>query len=244
MIKDYFLGINKKAVKKSTSKKATSTAKTGAKKTSAASRGGKLDVKFIMEKINSISPTHIGVEALKPIDQSGFSPEGSDFVAFERYCDALPELFKGYVPFELLRGAFFFQDKLTKVTLGETLGRVTTVKKINKFAENESTYSLPSFIVAGGAESYPLLDIKNDIVNYYISRSIESEAEFELMAIVNYGMVIKDWSQGSRSFTALETGEDTLMWFFVLMNEYLEIERDEDFDLRSYIKNEKAYNEY
>jgi len=248
MLKDYFLEINKKTVKKAAAKKAsskkTTSKKSTSKKTAAASKAAKLDVKFLTDRISSISPANVVVGPYKPIDQSGFSPEGADLIAYDNYCDALPELFNKYIPFELLKGAYFFIDNLSKASLADALGRVSTVKKINKFVETENTYSLPSFIVASCDDSYSLLDIKNDLVNYYISKSIESDSEFELMAIINYGIIVKDWSQGARSFIALETGEDTLMWLFVLMNEYLEIEREDSFDLRSYIKNEKVYNEY
>ncbi len=243
MLKDYFLEINKKTVKKTAAKKAASK-KTTSKKVTSKGSTEKIDIKYLTERISSISPSNIKVGPYKPIDQSGFSPEGADLIAYENYCEALPEIFNNYIPFELIKGAYFFVEELSKTSLAEVLNRVSTVKRINRFVESENSFNLPSFIVAGPPESYSLLDIKNDLTNYYISKSVESESEFEILAVINYGIIVKDWNHGARSFIALETAEDTLMWLFVLMNEYLDIEREESFDLRSYIKNEKVYNEY
>ena len=35
-----------------------------------------------------------------------------------------------------------------------------------------------------------------------------------------------------------------MMWFFILMNEYLDVEREDVFDIRKYVRTEKAYNEF
>ena len=83
--------------------------------------------------------------------------------------------------------------------------------------------------------------LKNDS---NIEKDKEAESEFEIFGIINYGIIIKDWHQGKRSFVALETGEDTLLWFYVLMNEYLDENRDDEFDLRSYVRADTSYNEF
>ena len=54
---------------------------------------------------------------------------------------------------------------------------------------------------------------------------------------------VSDWKE-KRSYKALETGKDTFKWFFMLMNEYLDVERGSDLDLRNYVKRQERYNEY
>ncbi len=149
----------------------------------------------------------------------------------------------GYIPFELIHGAFFNISDLKKNTIADALNRVSTIKKINRFSEEGNEFSVPCFIITAGSD-YPLLDIKNDVINYYISKGVEADSEFEIMMIFDQGIIIKDWHSGNRSYVGLETGEDTLMWFFILITEYLAIEREEDFDIRKYIRSDKAYNEF
>ncbi|HOP63086.1 MAG TPA: hypothetical protein PK358_12130 [Spirochaetota bacterium] len=241
MLNNYFIELNKAVSKKSTS------AKTAGKKTASKKSAGKgaasFDSKLLIEKLDGIIPAGLKISEAKPIDSTGFSPEGADYIVYNEYCRDISTLFNGYIPFELIQGAFFAIPELKKNTLADALNRVVTVKKINRFSEEESEFSVPCFIVTGGAD-YSLPDLKNDVVNYYISKGVEPEAEFEIMMIFNQGILIKDWHSGNRSYVGLETGEDTLMWFYILISEYLLIEREEDFDLRRYIRSDKVYNEF
>lgn len=237
MLKNYFSDFVKKSAKKTASKKNAS-----AKNTSSADQ--KINITALIGKIRGIIPLNLEVESLKPVDSSGFSPEGADYIIFKKYCRDIATLMNGYIPYELIHGGLFIVDDLAKTTLADALNRVAALKKINKFAESENTFSVPCFIFADCTREYPLLDLKNDVSNYYLSKGFETDSEFDLLAIHNFGILIKDWHSGKRSFVALETGEDTLMWFVILMNEYLDIERDGEFDLRRYVKGEKTYNEF
>ena len=150
----------------------------------------------------------------------------------------------GYVPYELLYGTFFVVPEINKKTLPELLNRVMTVKKLNRFSSNEVDdiqTVIPAFIISFGTD-YSLLELKNEIINYYLANNVKSEFEFDLLMISNIGTVVKNWREGN--FIALETKEDTGMWFFILMNEYLESEREIEIDFRKYVKKDIVYNEY
>jgi len=237
MLKNYFNELNKKVVKK------VAAAKSGSKK-AAGKSSGILDINSFIEKLELIIPSKLKISPIKPIDSKGFSPDGADYVVYREYCRDIAALMNGYIPFELIQGAFFVIPELKKNTVADALNRVATVKKINKFSEEESTFLIPSFVIANESKDYTLLDIKNDVVNYYISKGVESEAEVEIVMIYNQGIIIKDSHSGNRSFVGLETGEDTLMWFFILITEYLAIEREDEFDIRKYIRSDKVYNEF
>ena len=64
-----------------------------------------------------------------------------------------------------------------------------------------------------------------------------------IIVILNTGIIIKNWRE-KRSYIALETGKDTLMWFFILMCEYLDTEKEIEFDLRNYVQHREEYKEY
>lgn len=237
MLKNYFNEFNKKVVKKTSTRKGAAGKET--KKTE-----NNIDAEKLIEVIRGFIPINLDIDSLKPIDSSGFSPDGTDFIIYRQYCREIARLMNGYMPYELIHGCVFNVDDLTKNSLADVLNRVAMLKKINKFSESENVFSIPSFIVAGSSKPYPLIELKNDVINYYLSKGVERESEFELFAVLNYGILIKDWHKGERSFVALETGEDTFMWLAILMNEYLDIEREDEFDMRKYVRGEKVYNEF
>lgn len=241
MLRNYFNELNKVLSKKAAPAKGAA-AKSASKKSSAKSSSA-LDSALLIEKLDQIIPSGLKISSAKPIDATGFSPEGADYIVYREYCRDITKLMNGYIPFELIQGAFFTIPDLKKNTIADALNRVAAVKKINRFSEEESEFSVPCFLITGGSD-YPILDVKNDVVNYYISKGVDSGSEFEIMMIHNQGILIKDWHGGNRSYVGLETGEDTLMWFYILITEYLSIERDEDFDMRNYIRSEKVYNEF
>lgn len=149
----------------------------------------------------------------------------------------------GYVPHELLQATLFAVPTLNKKTLQEAMNRVMAVKKINRLSADEETeiFSVPSFIIAG-ATSYKMMDLKNDVLNFYMNNNVAEALEFEILVIMNTGIIVRNWRE--KTYIGLETGEDTMMWFFILMNEYLEAEREGSIDFRKYVKSDKTYEQY
>ena len=206
MLKNYFIDFNKKIIKKSAAAKGTS-AKGSAAKGSAKKGSVSIDIPAFIQKLDGIIPQKLKVDALKPVDSSGFSPDGADLIVYNEYCRDIKNLMNGYIPFELIHGAFFIVNDLNKSSLAEVFSRVSTVKKINHFTEEAGSFSIPSFIIANNNPDYTLPEIKNDIMNYYMSKNVASDSEFEIMMIHNGGLLIKDWHKGDHRFIGLETGK-------------------------------------
>jgi len=199
----------------------------------------------IVEMLSSIIPTGLILEQARPVDRTGFSPDGIDFIAYKPYCADIVKIMNGYVPYELLRATYFVTDSLDKKSLHEALNRISSAKKLNTFSElseGESPLVVPSFLIAMDSK-YDFLELKNDIVNFYLSKNMDSRLEIDILLVMNRGLVIKNWRE-QRSFISLETKEDTLMWYFILMNEYLEADRDNVIDFRTYVKRDVVYKEY
>lgn len=239
MITKYFKDFDTKIIKK---KKAG--AKTAAKKGKAASKT-LIDLKTLKENLSRIIPSNLKIESARPIDTAGFSPDGVDLVVYDPYCQDIIDLMGGFVPYELVYGVYHVVQDLNKECLVDVLNKISTAKKLNMYAkepeEGERTH-IPSFVIASSSK-YQLSELKNDIINYYLSKSIEYQYEMDIFMILNKGIVVKNWRE-KRSFIALETNEDTFVWFFILMNEYLDMKRERDIDFRKYIKKEVVYNEY
>ena len=243
MLSNYFKGFHEKLVKKSATKKTATKAKT--KTAKGKSDKISVDMKELQDKISKIIPSNLVLDVQKPIDTEGFSPDGADFIVYKEFCEDLLKIMDGYVPFELIYGTYHVLPELEKKTLPEILNKVVSIKKLNQFSDAEEdssdTLTIPAFIIV--AESnYSFLELKNDIINFYMSNGIDPHNEFDLMMIPNKGLMIKNWRE-PRSYIALETNEDTAMYFFILMNEYLQHEREE-IDFRNYVKKEVVYTEY
>ncbi len=230
--------------RKSGAAKASGKSATGAKKSAGKDTAEKAhandEIKAVLEKM---VPAHLEIDSLPVVDPSGYIPEGVDYIVYRRLFRDFSAMMGNAVPNELVYGAFFVVDSLTKATLLDVLNRVMNLKKLNLYNESgDPGQFIPAFVVAMDTNlSFP--DIQAMIFEFYTSKSIDNSFELDIMAVVNQGVVVKDWRE-ARAFKAIVTGKDTLKWFFVLLNEYLDVERGGNFDLRNYVRDTAKYDEY
>jgi hypothetical protein len=238
MISKYFKDYDKKIIKrKAAAKSAVTKGKTVSKPL--------VDIHALKDHLSRLVPSHLKVDAVKPIDSTGFSPDGVDLVIYEPYCADIVDLMGGYVPYELVYGLIHVVQELNKDSLLEVLGKVATAKKLNMYStapSEEDKTQIPSFVFAASTK-YQFTELKNDIINYYLSKNIEYKYELDIFMILRKGIIVKNWRE-KRSFIGLETNEDSFMWYFILMNEYLDVSKGRAIDFRNYVKKEVIYNEY
>ncbi len=241
MFRDYFKALGDELIKACAPVKVK---KSGAKATGkkAAPVPCGYDEKRMEDALSKFVPAHYTVSKESIIDPGGYSPEHVDYIIYKKVFRDMDAMMHA-IPSELVYGAFFINSALTAVSLGETLTHVANMKKINRFSEQGgSGQFIPAFVLAMDMKmSYQ--DLKNLVLDYYVSRSLDNVFEFDIMAVVNQGIVVKDWRE-KRSFKILDTGDDTMQWFFILMNEYLDVEKEESLDLRRYVKETAQYREY
>lgn len=245
MFTKYFTDLEKRIIKKGKPAKGATekSAKKGAAKAKTGAAEITLDKGAFADSLNRIVPSKLKVEAARPIDMSGFSPEGSDLIAYREYCRDIVNVMNGYVPSELVYGTYFIENRLDRKSLEGVVNRVSVVKKLNQFAEKTAESSMiPAFVIAVNS-GYSVLEMKNDLINYYMSNSIPNENELDILVLWDKGILVKNWRE-KRSYVGLETNEDTLIWFFILMNEYLEAEKEHEIDFRSYVKKNTVYTQY
>jgi len=252
MLFEYFKEFNKRVVKKSAVKKTASkkaSTKKGASKKAASKKSSpktssvKLDIKNLRESLSRIIPLNLELSDANPLDSNGFSPDGADLCIYKPFCRDIVEIMGGSIPHELLAGTVFSVDVLNKKTLQDVMNRVAAVKKLNRLSteEEDESFNVPSFIIAGAGD-YSMQNLKNDILNGYMNNNVDDGLQFEILVILDKGLVIRDWHM--KTYVSLETGEDTMVFFFILLNEYLEAERDSGLDFRKYVKTDRSYNEY
>lgn len=217
--------------------------KSGAKKTKGVKgKKGTDSLEELVQCVERIIPSRLRIGRLLPVDASGYSPEGVDFIAYQELYRDLGVFMDGVIPSQLVFGTYHVCESLTKDSLITALNRTIQTKKLDRFTDEQSEGNpIPSFIISYQS-SLGLAEIKSMLLEFYMSKGIDGSFEFDIMMILNKGLVVKNWRE-KRSFVGLETGADTMMWFFILMNEYLEVERAGGFDLRSYVKHSEKYKE-
>lgn len=243
MFNNYFQSLEKKLIKKykTTVKK---TVKKKAVKKKVAKKVSK--VKYFEElvaAINDITPAEILVTNNKIVDQSSYVSDSADFIACKNVYTDLAGIFAEGVPTEIVYAAYHVCPVVNRKNFVEVLKKVAGTKKSDQYVEKEEdNVFIPSFIISFNS-TYTLEELKKSILEIYTEENIEPQFEFDIMVVLGEGIIIKDW-RDKRAYIALETKEDTLKWFFVLMNEYIEVDNARDLDLRSYIKETRRYNEY
>ncbi len=212
---------------------------------------GKIDLKdhkyidVIEEMLSGLIPSGLKIDKSIPVDSSGYSPEGADLIIYRDICRDASRMFGGYIPCEAVYGAIHIIQDLNRKSLSDILGRVSEFKKLNKFIESQpedNIVPIPSFIIVLETD-YSFSDIKKDVIGYYNSTGLESLNEMDIMMFPDSGLLIKNWRE-KRNFIALETKEDTTMWFYILMTEYLDVVKPLTIDYRKYIKKHVEYTEY
>ncbi|MDY6968477.1 MAG: DUF6602 domain-containing protein [Spirochaetota bacterium] len=243
MFSDYFVKLEKNIIKKfksETSKPARDDGKTAKGKSKKEEIPNNKELKDALIKI---IPSHLKLDTLRLVDSSGYSPDGVDFIIYKEYFPDIKKMLGGKIPSELVYATIHISSNLNNKGLHKALNNVVQSRKVDRYIERETASPIiPAFIIAYNT-TYSFPDLKEAIIDYYITRSISSDFETEIITILNKGIIIKNWRE-KRSYIALETGKDTLMWFFILMNEYLDVNKDESIDLRNYIKQSERYNEY
>jgi hypothetical protein len=239
MFSKYFEKIGKNLLKKS-----KPSAKTKAKKGKSTAKAlVTIDVNQLKDELNKIIPDRLMIDKLKMIDASGYTPEDVDLIAYKKLYRDMQGIMNGNIPCELVYGTYHIISKLNKENLNDVIRKVVQARKVNRFIEREEPpIAIPAFVIAYDTD-YNLADLKAGIIDNYMSMSIDRYSEIDIIVILNKGIIIKD-HRDKRSYVALETGKDSFMWFFILMNEYLDIEKDNEFDPRNYILHSEKYNEY
>ena len=202
-----------------------------------------VDISFLKDTLSKIVTSQFVIDSVKMVDPSGYSPNETDLIAYKQLYRDVVSIMGGHVPCELVYGTFHIYPAINKGSLNELIRSIVQVKKINRFSDREDKPALiPAFAIAYESD-ISLPNLKTALIDNYMSMSVEPASEVDIVMIINKGLIIKNW-RDKRSYIALETGKDTFMWFFILMNEYLDVNKDSEFDLRNYVKHVEKYNEY
>jgi len=194
--------------------------------------------------IDGMTPPALSLSNGTIIDPTGYSPAPADITIYRKYVKNMDGIFSGKIPFELVSSTIHVAPMLDRKNLLEKLVDIAHVKKSGRFGENveENNDFIASFVMSFDS-SYTMDELKKNVIEIYNEQDVGPEYEIDIIAVLGKGVLVKNWRE-HRSFVALETGKDTLKWFFILMSEYLEVEKNKALDLRGYVKEQTHYKEY
>lgn len=168
-----------------------------------------------------------------------------DVLIYNKWCPKVLEMTGGYVLSDFLYAFMTIENDLNTQAIVTHSALTRAVKSLYATSkETKPNEIIPLFsILFAYNSSIPLLSHKVAMKDAAKEKEIELNHEIDMVCVLDQGIIVKDWEQMG-DYNVIETGADTLMWFFVLLMEYLDRDGKVGFDLRSLIKNPKEYKEY
>lgn len=168
-----------------------------------------------------------------------------DLLIYHKWSKKFLEMTGGYVPIDSLYSFITIETDLTTEQLNQHAVHTEAVKALYA---SDGSYGVeeivPVFSVLFSYQSsIPLISHQKAIEDVSREREIALNHEADMICILGQGMIIKDWEAGG-NYKVIETAEDTLMWFYILLLEYLDRDGKLGFEPRKYVTDTKTYNEY
>ena len=168
-----------------------------------------------------------------------------DILIYKSLCTHYLSMTGGYVLAEDIYAACSVETSYKKQALAACLSLTRALKSLYISQKEEAAQSIiplySIFFVYSSSSS--LLAVKQYLIEYLQQKEIPINQQLDLICILGKGLIIKDW-EGGGSYRGLETGRDTLMWFYIILMEYLDREGElHSLSLRDYVKSKRSYME-
>ncbi len=201
------------------------------------------DYSDIIEMFGKIIPSSLVAVRKSVVDEGGYRIDSADILFIEKIYPDIENIFSECVPSSIVRAIINVCRQVNPKQLSDLLDCVNKTKKLDQFVENKTNGAIiPCFAVALDS-IYDLKELKLSIMNQNQEKNIPYLNELDILIHFGKGLVIKDW-HNKNNYIAIETGKDSLKWFFILMNEYLTAEKPDKFDLRKFVVQSGSYPEY
>lgn len=239
MFSDYFIQLSDQ-LKRDVSGKA---GKTEAKKKGSREKNQK-DVETFISFLQSHLPDFFSVSTGKVRSKKHFLNRGIDVLVYHKKLPMIEAMSGGYILSEYLYSFLSVEAELTARALSTHVAMTNALKTLYRMETGEGEdriVKLYSILFAYDTED-SLDHIRTALLKVSSEKDIPVNGEADMVCVLNKGLIIKDWENGS--YQVIETAEDTLMWFYILLLEYLDRDGAVGFDPRSYVKQEKDYRQY
>ncbi len=189
-------------------------------------------------------PDHFTVTTGKVRSRKHYLNRNVDMLIYHRKIPKIEELSGGYILSEFLYAVISTEQILSSRNLSTHIALTSALKtlyKTDKGAGDDEIVRMYSLLFAADSEE-SLEHVRNSLIRISAEKEVPVNCEVDLVCVLEKGIIIKNWESGE--FRIIETGEDTLMWYYILLLEYLDRDGEVGFDVREYIKSTKEYKVY
>lgn len=168
-----------------------------------------------------------------------------DLLIFKKWCKKFFDVTGGYVLADQLHVFVTIETDLTTAQLINHAALTEAVKTMYAADRGlDDTAIVPVYsVLLSYRSSIPILSHRVALEDAAREKDTPVTREPDMLCVLDQGIVLKDWESGGE-YRGIETGEDTLMWFYILMLEYLDRDGSLGFDPRSYVKEQREYREF
>ena len=166
-----------------------------------------------------------------------------DLVIYKKWCDSYMKLTNGYVLIEDIKAFFTLQRDISDPhVLSKSISLTRALKAL--YTQKEGEHILPIYSIFFAYRSNrSILYWKHQLLNILKERQVDHLYQLDLVCILDKGLIIRNWESDASSYIGIETGPDTLLWFYVILMEYLDHDANMGVNLRDYIKTSVDYAE-
>ena len=190
-------------------------------------------------------PAHYSLATGKVRNKKHLLNRNCDVLIYHKIIPAIVDMTGGYVLSDYL---FAFMSLEFDLTRGGLITHANMTNALKSLYEGGSSGGenriIPMFSILFAFKSTAsLVDHRDDIARVSREKGITVNHELDLICVLGQGLIIKDW-ENEGGYKVIETGDDTLLWFYALLLEYLDRDGNVGLDPREYIKNSTVYKEY
>ena len=171
-----------------------------------------------------------------------------DILIYKKWCQKFLDMTGGYILSDFINVYVDIEIDLTTELVFKNMDMTNAIKSLYELDNNVDSSNplslIPLYSVLFAYKSaIPLISHKVAIGDSARENSISLNHQVDLIVVLDQGIIIKDWENGG-IYKVIETGKDTLLWFYILLLEFMDRDRTLGFDPRKYIKEEKIYDEF
>jgi hypothetical protein len=168
-----------------------------------------------------------------------------DIIIYHHYCPKIMDMTGGKFMVEFVHSVIEYEETLSFDNIGSHINRIKDIKSLNVILANEEVKQSIVGVVFAYKSLEHIKDLKRYIIEFNKANNISIMGGVctDIFVVLDQGLIIADYSS-DRKYVAIETQEDTLMWFYILLMEWIDSTAPRVYSLRDYIKRLERYPEY
>jgi len=193
-------------------------------------------------------PDHFSLARGKVRNTRHILNKNCDVLIYKKWCQKFLDMTEGYILSDFVYSMITIEADLPTANLLTYCNHTNAIKSLYAHGKMEGEKEYPGVIplysiLFAYSSAVPLMSHRLAIRDHSKEKEIPLNHEPDLVCILDQGVIIKDWESGG-DYRIIETGSDTLMWFYILLIEFLDRDGTVGIEPRRYLKKIKEYEDY